>query len=107
MFNNPVLIIALVVLCLIGILAIGASVTSTTMIQNGVTNAYLGRIFGAMGMIAALMTSIGQGSASALADRLGVVVLLNIGGGLYVLPGLIPLAMLRNFYSLGVDCNNL
>ena len=82
-------------------MAIGASVTSTTMLQNGVSNDYLGRIFGAYGMMAALMALVGQGSASALADRWGVVVLLNIGGGLYVLAGLLPLVMLKSFSSLG------
>ena len=101
MFNNPVLLFAMIILCLTGILAIGASVTSTTMLQNGVSNDYLGRIFGAYGMIAALMALVGQGSASVLADRWGVVVLLNIGGGLYVLAGLIPLVMLKNLPSVG------
>ena len=96
MFNNPVLIVALVVLCITGMMAVGASVTSTTMLQSGVPNTYLGRIFGVMGMIAASMTLIGQGSASAFADRWGVVVMLNIGGFLYVLSGLILLALLRN-----------
>ena len=102
MFNYPVLLLALISLCLTGILAVGASATSTTMLQNGVSNGYLGRIFGVFGMIAALMTLVGQGSASALADRWGVVVLLNIGGGLYVLSGLIPLVMLKNIPNSGI-----
>jgi len=103
MFNNPVLIITLIVLCLTGILAVGASVTSTTILQNSVSNTYLGRIFGIMGMIAALMTLIGQESASTFADRWGVVLMLNIGGSLYVLSGLIPLVMLKNLSRLGID----
>jgi hypothetical protein len=53
------------------------------------------------------MILIGQGSASALADRWGVVVLLNIGGGLYILSGLIPLAILRNYSSLVNDKTDL
>jgi MFS family permease len=95
MFNFPALMIALILVCLTGILAVGASITSTTMLQNGLPNAYLGRIFGAMGMIAALMTLIGQGSASTLADRWGIVVMLNIGGGLYILSGFIPLVFMK------------
>jgi hypothetical protein len=38
-----------------------------------------------------------------LADSWGVVVLLNIGGGLYVLSGLIPLVMLNKLSSSGTD----
>jgi len=103
MFNYPMLILALITLCLTGILAVGASATSTTMLQNGVSNGYLGRIFGVFGMIAALMTLVGQGSAGALADRWGVGVLLNIGGGLYLLSGLIPLVMMKNFSRMGIE----
>jgi len=97
--NYPLFILALIIICLVGICAIGANVTSTTMLQNGVSNTYLGRIFGLLGMVSALMILIGQGSASFLADRWGVVVLLNIGSGLYILSGLIPLAMLRKYSS--------
>jgi MFS family permease len=107
MVNYPVFIFALIILCLVGIFAVGANVTSTTLLQNGVSNNYLGRIFGLLGMISALMILIGQGSASALADRWGVVVLLNIGGGLYILSGLIPLAILRNYSSLVNDKTDL
>jgi len=103
MFNNPVLVLALILLCLVGILAIGANATSTTMLQNGASDRYLGRIFGAFGMTAALMTLLGQGSASVLADRWGVVVMLNIAGGLYLLSGLIPLARLSNLRDSGVE----
>jgi len=107
MFNFPVLLLALITLCITGILAVGASATSTTMLQNSVSNGYLGRIFGVFGMIAALMTLLGHGSAGALADRWGVGVLLNIGGGLYVLSGLIPLVMWKNFTRSRVDKTEL
>ena len=93
------IVLALILFCLIGILAIGANVTSTTIFQNSAPNSYLGRIFGALGMVSALMILLGQGSASILADRLGVVFLLNIAGGLYVVSGLIPLAMMRKLNS--------
>jgi MFS family permease len=97
--NNRMIVLALILFCLIGILAIGANVTSTTIFQNSAPNSYLGRIFGALGMVSALMILLGQGSASILADRLGVVFLLNIAGGLYVVSGLIPLAMMRKLNS--------
>ena len=103
MVNNPVLVLALILLCLIGILAIGANVTSTTMLQNSAPNDYLGRIFGLLGMTSGLMILLGQGLASAFADRLGVVVLLNIAAGLYFLSGLIPLVMLKNMPGSGND----
>jgi MFS family permease len=101
--NNLILALALILFCVIGILAIGAVVTSTTIFQNSAPNSYLGRIFGALGMVSALMILLGQGSASVLADRWGVVLLLNIAGGLYLLSGLIPLAMMRNLSSLEID----
>jgi MFS family permease len=102
MFNNQILGLALILLCLIGILAIGANVTSTTMLQNTTPNSFLGRIFGALGMTSALMILLGQGTASILADRWGVVLLLNIGAGFYIFSGVIPFAMLRNLSTSGV-----
>jgi MFS family permease len=104
--NHPVLWPALILLCLVGICAVGANVTSTTMMQKDVSNDYLGRIFGLLGMVSALMILVGQGSASVLADRWGVVVLLNIGGGLYILSGLIPFLMLRKYSGLVHDHAN-
>jgi len=100
MVNCPSFILSLVLLCLAGVLAVCASVMSTTIFQNDVSNAYLGRIFGVLGMTAALMTLVGQGSASALAGHWGVIALLNVGGGLYVLSGMIPLGMLGNLSKL-------
>jgi MFS family permease len=107
MFNYPVLPLALISLCFTGILSVGASASSTTMLQNGVSDGYLGRIFGVFGMIAALMTLLGQGSAGALADRWGVGVLLNIGGGLYVLSGFIPLVMWKNLSETGIEITDI
>jgi len=95
MFNFPMLLLALVVLCLIGILATGVYISSQTMLQNSVDDRYRGRIFGALGTTVALCTVGGQGLASALADRLGVVVMLNVAGTLYALAGAIALLMLR------------
>jgi len=107
MFNYPVLPLALISLCFTGILSVGASASSTTMLQNGVSDGYLGRIFGVFGMIAALMTLLGQGSAGALANRWGVGVLLNIGGGLYVLSGFIPLVMWKNLSETGIEITDI
>ena len=89
MVNCPVFLLSLVFLCVVGVLAVGASVTSTAIFQNEVSDTYLGRTFGTFGMIAALMTLAGQGFAGAFAEQLGVAVLLNIGGSLYLLSGLI------------------
>jgi MFS family permease len=93
MFNHPVLMIALITLCLTGLLAVGASVTSTTMLQESIHNTYLGRIFGLMGMITSLMILAGQGAAGGLTDRLGLAAMLNMGGWLYAASGLIALLL--------------
>ena len=37
----------------------------------------------------------GQGLASALGDHIGIVAMLNIGGGLYILAGVIALVMMH------------
>jgi MFS family permease len=97
MCNIPFLALSLISICLIGILAIGANVTSTTMIQNSAPNQYLGRIFGILGVLSSIVTLLGQGSSSILAGRFGVVPFLNLAGILYFLSGIIAYGMLRKY----------
>ena len=68
-------------------------VTESTLLQTGVADEYRGRVFGAYGTTQALTVLIGMGLASALGDLAGVVPLFNLVGGLYVLSGLVILAM--------------
>ena len=57
-------------------------------------DAYRGRIFGALGMTAGLFALIGTITAGFLTDHLGVVTVLNIQAGGYVLGGLLILMLL-------------
>lgn len=95
MFNFPVLLLALAILFLWGTPAMGAQVSSQTLLQTGVPGQYQGRIFGAYGTTSALLLLCGQGLASALGNCLGTVPMLNVDAGLYVLARLMALAMLR------------
>lgn len=95
MFNLPVLLIALVILFLCGIPAMGAQVSSQTLLQTKVDAQYQGRVFGAYGTTTALLLLGGQGLAGALGACLGTVPMLNANACLYISAALIALVMLR------------
>lgn len=81
-----------VMLALAPVAAIGWtiwSVSEQTMLQTGVTDQYLGRVFGAHGALASLAVLCGLGAASALSGPLGPVSLLSVAGLLYVSAGMI------------------
>jgi len=95
MYNALALMWALVILFLIGVPAMGAQVSSQTLFQSNVADQLRGRVFGAFGTTVALLMLSGQGLASALGDHVGIVAMLNIGGGLYILAGVIALVMMH------------
>jgi len=67
----------------------------TTMLQTNTTDAYRGRIFGAFTATYSAVQVLGMGLAGILGDRLGVVAVLNAQAGIYILTGLLALALLR------------
>jgi hypothetical protein len=77
----------------------GAQVSSQTLFQTHVANQLRGRVFGAFGTTIALLMLSGQGLASLLGDRIGIVLMLNIGAGLYILAGGIALVMLYKLFQ--------
>jgi hypothetical protein len=91
--NVPWLPLVLGLVALVGLPVVAFVVTESTLLQTGVADDYRGRIFGAYGTTQALTMLIGMGLASALGDRVGVVPLFNLVGGLYLLSGMIILAM--------------
>lgn len=93
-FNLPSLPIILAIQFVNGIASVGFFVPLETMLQNSVDDSYRGRIFGAYSTTNALLLLIGQGLASALGDRLGIVPVLNLSGGLYFLSGAAALILL-------------
>ncbi|CAA9541372.1 MAG: hypothetical protein AVDCRST_MAG88-39, partial [uncultured Thermomicrobiales bacterium] len=64
------------------------------LLQGGAEDRYRGRIFGAWGTVAALLTLAGNGIAGSLGDRVGIVPLLSAAGGLHIAAGLVALAFL-------------
>ena len=94
-YNIPTLAAALVTIFLTGIPSVGAQASSQALLQSGVADHYLGRVFGALDMTVGLASLAGQGLASALGDHLGVMPILNVSGGLYLLSSVVFIAMSR------------
>jgi len=65
------------------------SVSEQTMLQTGVADRYLGRVFGVHGALTSLAVLLGLGAASVLGSTVGAVPLLSAAGLLYVLAGVI------------------
>ncbi|MFN8489826.1 MAG: MFS transporter [Caldilineaceae bacterium] len=93
-FNLPSLRLILALQFVGGIAAVGFFVPSETLLQKSVTDTYRGRIFGAYQTTNALLLLIGQGVASSLGDRIGIVPMLNLSGSLYFLGGAVALVLL-------------
>jgi MFS family permease len=94
--NMPNLVLALSLIVLVGLFVVGLFVSSQTLLQSGVEDAYRGRIFGAFSTTLALTTTIGIVIGSSLGDSLGAVFLLDIAGVLFFVAAIIALVMLRN-----------
>ncbi|MBA2287711.1 MAG: MFS transporter [Ktedonobacteraceae bacterium] len=95
-FNFPLLALALPLVALTGVFVVGFVVMVQTLLQQGTTENYRGRVFGALNTMVSLLMLVGMLLASTLGDRLGVVPLLNAAGGLFFLAALVALAMLRH-----------
>ncbi len=95
-FNYPIFGVVLVLMVLVGLPGVGFSTGVTTLLQTGTANQYLGRVFGALGTTSSLLALIGAGLASVLGDRVGIVPVLNLQGGGYVLAGGLALVLLAH-----------
>jgi len=95
-FNYPVFGVVLVLMVLVGLPGVGFSTGVTTLLQTSTANQYLGRVFGALGTTSSLLALIGAGLASVLGDRVGIVPVLNLQGGGYVLAGGLALVLLAH-----------
>ena len=93
-FNLPLLPAILGLQFLMGIPAVGFSVTHRTLLQANTDGRYLGRMLGILGTTQALLMLGGQALARALGDRVGVVPLLNLAGSLYLPAAIVALVML-------------
>ena len=80
---------------IVGIPAVATSVGLQSMIQAITPPTHLGRVFAAFETGAGALQAVGVIVAGALADRLGVLPILNVQGSIYVLCGIAALVFLR------------
>jgi MFS family permease len=66
----------------------------STVLQSSTVDGERGRVFAALGVVAAIGQAAGMVAAGLLGDRLGVVTVLNGQGCLYLLAGIVALAWL-------------
>ena len=80
---------------IVGMPAVATSVGLQSMIQAITPPTHLGRVFAAFETGAGALQAVGVIVAGALADRLGVLPILNVQGSIYVLCGIAALVFLR------------
>jgi hypothetical protein len=90
----PVFPLVLALTVVLGVLAIVWLTASQTLLQTSVADEYRGRVFGARGMTDALLRVCGLGLSGALVGELGVLVMINVAVGAYVLAGALAFALL-------------
>lgn len=76
-FNSDAIPVGLVLFGLVGIPIAAMVVSFNALIQHEVPDAYRGRVFGALGTSAAVAMLAGMLVSTALADRAGIVLMLN------------------------------
>ena len=99
-FNNPRLAVDLALMVLVGVPGIAFGTGITALLQMSVPDAYRGRVFGALGTTAALLSIAGTGLGGAFADTLGIVPILNLQGAGYVVAGILALALLPRRHAM-------
>lgn len=77
-----------------GLFSIGPSTGAQSLLQAKSPDAYRGRIFGALGMTLGLFALLGTLIAGFLTDRIALITILNIQAAVYVLAGLLVIALL-------------
>ena len=90
----PHSVLVLPFMAVAGVAASAWIISSETLLQLGVSNQFRGRIFGTLGTTSALASLVGMLLASALTDLVGLVLILGISGGLYVVSGILAWLML-------------
>ena len=104
-FNSPAFFPAFLfsfgLFVLVGVPGIAFATGLTALQQAATPDAYRGRVSSTFLTTGALMGLIGTIIAGALGDHLGVVLVLNIQGGVYILAGVIVLALLGGPLATG------
>jgi MFS family permease len=99
----PHSVLVLPLMSVAGLAASAWLISSETLLQLGVSDQFRGRIFGTLGTTSALASLVGMLLAGALTDLVGLVQILIISGGLYIVSGLLAWAMLPGTRSAQPD----
>lgn len=90
----------------VGIPGVAMITGLNSLIQARAPEAYLGRVFGALGACMALFGIVGAGLAGWLGPRFGAVTLLNIQGAGYVVVGVVLAALITARASIKSAADN-
>lgn len=84
----------LLLIALVGLPAAAVGASFSTLLQRSVSDSYRGRLLGARDTTFALLTLIGMVFASFAGDKIGIVPIISIQGGAYIIAGVIALLFL-------------
>jgi MFS family permease len=93
--NIPVLPVVLPLVTIIGVAVIGFFVSLITLLQSNVADEYRGRVFGALNTVQAITMLFGMILASGLADRIGIIPMLEVDAAFNILAGILAFFMIR------------
>jgi MFS family permease len=94
LFTFPHSFLVYPLLGFVGLTATAWFTSAETLLQMGVTDQFRGRIFGTLGTTLALAGLIGMTFAGTLADKVGLVPVLSVSGGLYIVSGVLAWILL-------------
>ena len=89
--NQPSIYVAIALVAVLGFVFVAAEVGWDTLLQLGSDDDNRGRVSALLSTVAALSTIIGIALTSALADRVGAVTMLDIGGLAMIAGGVLAL----------------
>lgn len=92
--NFPNLVVAITVSILAGPPVVMFYITIQTLLQSKVQDAYLGRVFGSYNTIKAVFLLVGVGFAGIATDIIGIITVLNVAAGFWLLAGITALILL-------------
>ena len=93
--NIPDLAVVLPLITIIGVAAIGFFVSLITLLQSNVADEFRGRVFGALNTVQAITMLFGMILASGLADRIGIILMLEVDAAFNILAGMLAFFLIR------------
>jgi MFS family permease len=90
-YNVPSVPLALGLSLFVGLTSVASAVGVETLVQRAVRDDYRGRVFGALGATASLLSLLGALTAGVLAEVVGLVTMLNVASALIALAGIVVL----------------